>query len=333
MSDDILLLEKMPSISIDLPLTKHGYQVQSEDVFWVKHGILRSTDLRDSMDEQCIADIAACIVGGKLIDRSKDALDQIYNNEEDEYGRIGSAINVYGEDKFAEEFKFCIQEITKVCNSDGDVKLRDLIFTKRTTNAFPAIFAVLFIAFHELLIKENKKINNYKGVRDNLNNVVTRLDTKKSATGGDERRKNINSIIGLIKDNFIDSADNSHIYNSHNTIDIEDILRRSEIELANYELKQGLLMLGRNRDVDDSIHDKIFSTICAIANIGKGNKNGVVGKLLIGVTDKPSDTVRVKELDDIDAHVVGERSVVGVKERLQCLVYQWRSITDVSAMN
>ncbi|HFZ8836939.1 TPA: hypothetical protein ACIPDQ_003855, partial [Salmonella enterica subsp. enterica serovar Bareilly] len=57
-------------------------------------------------------------------------------------------------------------------------------------------------------------------------------------------RKNINSIIGLIKDNFIDSADSSHIYNSHNTVDIEDILRRSEIELANYELKQGLLMLG-----------------------------------------------------------------------------------------
>ncbi|HBD3888565.1 TPA: hypothetical protein KJF53_004579, partial [Escherichia coli] len=145
------------------------------------------------------------------------------------------------------------------------------------------------------------------------NNIVTRLDTKRSATGGEERRKNINSIIGLIKDNFIDSADSSHIYNSHNTVDIEDILRRSEIELANYELKQGLLMLGGERTIDDGIHEKIFSTICAIANIGKGNKNGVVGKLLLGVTDKPSDTSRVKELDDIDAHVVGERSVVGVK--------------------
>lgn len=78
-------------------------------------------------------------------------------------------------------------------------------------------------------------------------------------------------------------------------------------------------MLGGNRRFDDSIHDKIFSTICAIANIGKGNKNGVVGKLLIGVTDKPSDTVRVKELDDIDAHVVGERSVVGVKREAAVL--------------
>ncbi|EPJ9453173.1 DUF262 domain-containing protein [Pluralibacter gergoviae] len=318
-SDDILLLEQMPSISVDLPLTKHGYQIQSEDVFWVKHGILRSTDLRDSMDEQCIADITACIVGGRLINRSKDALDLIYNNEEDEYNRISSAINVYGEEKFTEEFKFCIQEIIKVCNSDGNVKLRDLIFTKRTTNAFPAIFAVLFIAFHELLIKENKKINNYKGVRDNLNNVVTRLDTKRSATSEKERRKNINSIIGLIKDNFIDNTDNSHIYNSHNTIDIEDILRRSEIELANYELKQGLLTLGGKRGTERGIHEKIFTTICAIANIGKGNKNGIIGKLLIGVTDKTEDALRVKALDNIDAHVVGLRSVVGVKREAEKL--------------
>ena len=137
-----------------------------------------------------------------------------------------------------------------------------------------------------MLIHENKKINNYKGVKDNLNNIVTRLDTKRSATSGEERRKNI---------------------------DIEDILRRSEIELANYELKQGLLMLGGDRTIDEGIHEKIFTTICAIANIGKGNKNGVVGKLLIGVTDKPNDTKRVKELDNVDAHIVGERSVVGIK--------------------
>ncbi|EPG4873430.1 hypothetical protein QDZ85_005233, partial [Pluralibacter gergoviae] len=152
-----------------------------------------------------------------------------------------------------------------------------------------------------------------------LNNVVTRLDTKRSATSEKERRKNINSIIGLIKDNFIDNTDNSHIYNSHNTIDIEDILRRSEIELANYELKQGLLTLGGKRGTERGIHEKIFTTICAIAKIGKGNKNGIIGKLLIGVTDKTEDALRVKALDNIDAHVVGLRSVVGVKREAEKL--------------
>jgi len=63
-SSNVLGLAQMPKISIDLPMTKHGYTVQAEDAFWVSQGILRATDLRDSMDEQCLADIAASIIGG-----------------------------------------------------------------------------------------------------------------------------------------------------------------------------------------------------------------------------------------------------------------------------
>jgi hypothetical protein len=95
-SCDVLPLYSMPSISIDLPMTKHGYLVQADEVFWVNQGILRSTDLRDSMDEQCIADIAACVVGGEPIERSKDALDEIYVPGSTEADRVLSALEVYG---------------------------------------------------------------------------------------------------------------------------------------------------------------------------------------------------------------------------------------------
>ena len=66
MSAEVLPLYSMPSISIDLPKSQHGYEVQADEVFWVQQGILRSTDLRDSMDEQCIADIAARLSGSGL---------------------------------------------------------------------------------------------------------------------------------------------------------------------------------------------------------------------------------------------------------------------------
>jgi hypothetical protein len=36
-SQEILLLKSMPAISIDLPMSNHGYTVQAEEVFWVKH--------------------------------------------------------------------------------------------------------------------------------------------------------------------------------------------------------------------------------------------------------------------------------------------------------
>src|SRR5690606_21990583 len=103
----VLPLESMPSISIDLPKSNHGYEVKADEIFWVQHGILRSTDLRDSMDEQCIADIAACIIGGTLIERSKDALDSIYASGA-EQDRIENALGVYGSARFFDEFKFCV---------------------------------------------------------------------------------------------------------------------------------------------------------------------------------------------------------------------------------
>ena len=108
----------MPSISIDLPMTKHGYQIQADDVFWVKQGILRSTDLRDSMDEQCIADIAVCIVGGQLIERSKDELDHVYEPGHPSSERVQTALEVYGSSKFADQFKYCFDQVSKIVLSD-----------------------------------------------------------------------------------------------------------------------------------------------------------------------------------------------------------------------
>jgi hypothetical protein len=113
-SGDVLPLRSMPSISIDLPMAKHGYAVRAEEVVWVEQGILRSTDLRDSMDEQCIADIAACIIGGQLIERSKDALDDIYDSITGECARVQAALEVYGSERFAEEFKYCVDELLSV---------------------------------------------------------------------------------------------------------------------------------------------------------------------------------------------------------------------------
>ena len=171
-SSNEIKLSQMPSISIDLPRTKHGYEVVADEVFWVEQGILRSTDLRDSMDEQCIADIAASIVGGQLIERSKEALDKAYDAQNNENGRLVAALSVYGADRFESEFKYCIDEVLKVCNAGGPQRLRNVLFAKRSTNPFPAIFAVLFIAFHESLVQGNKVIADYVGVKKAISEIA-----------------------------------------------------------------------------------------------------------------------------------------------------------------
>lgn len=305
---EVLPLKLMPSISIDLPMTKHGYQVQADEVFWVNQGILRSTDLRDSMDEQCVADIAACIVGGNLIERSKDILDKIYQLDSSESERISDALNYYGSQKFSEEFKYCVDEVLKVCNEGTPEKLRDFIFRTRTTNPFPSVFATILIALHELIVRDNSQITDYLGVKNALKNLAGRIETGRKATSADERRKNIDTVKGLIGNFFSKSTDRLNIYGNHAITDIEAAIRRSEIELANYELKQGLLSLSDQRDIDPNLIDKVINTVCAIANNGPNN----LGKVIIGVTDKDADAQRVKQLDNIDPKKVGKRYVVGV---------------------
>ncbi|MGV9722833.1 GmrSD restriction endonuclease domain-containing protein [Nocardia beijingensis] len=311
-SSPVLGLEQMPSISIDLPKTKHGYQVIADEIFWVEHGVLRSTDLRDSMDEQCIADIAASIVGGEIIERSKDALDEIYESGTADNARIENALRSYGSERFAEEFKQCIDEIRKVCDNGQSAKLRTILFKKSSTNAFAAVFAVLLVAFHESLFKGGKKIADYAGVRSSITGLYDRIDTSRGSTSPEERRKNINVIKGLIGEHLVD-AEPRDLGAAHSTVDIDNLIRRSAVELPDYELKQGLLQLTNSKTIDPSIIDKVIRTICAIAN------NARPGTILIGVTDKPADADRIKSLYGINPRVVGDRHIVGYRREADAL--------------
>lgn len=337
-SSDILLLRSMPSISVDLPKTKHGYMVKAEDVFWVAEGILRSTDLRDSMDEQCIADIAACIVRGDLIERAKDELDDIYDPGSDLSNAVLSGLEVYGPQSFCDEFKFCVDQIRKVCDAgSGDpVRLRELAFGKGTTNAFPSLFATLLIAFHELIVKEHRMISDYGGVRIALTNVNQRIKSGMRATSPAERRKNIDVVKGLIANCFVEADNAPVIYGNHAATDIGAIIRRSEIELADYELKQGLLSLSGKRSIDKEILTKVLKTICAIANNGKDR----VGKVIIGVTDKDEDAERIARLDSIVPIKVGRRNIVGVVREARLMqisteayVAKWRDAVRNSPLS
>ncbi len=310
-SADILPLSSMPEISIDLPMSKHGYSIPAEEVFWVQQGILRSTNLRDSMDEQCIADIAASIVGGQVLERSKEALDNVYDTPGVDSVQLNTALQVYGADRFAEEFKFCIDEVRNIVEAGTPQRLRALLFKNATNNPFPNVFAVLLIALHEALIGDATRVSNYESLKNAITDLAGRISTGRKA---EDRRKNIDIVKGLISSSLVPGTPLKYV-GGHSTLDIDSIIRRSEVELPHYELKQGLLRLDSTRTLDTQVIEKIIKTICAIANNGKDRE----GKVLIGVADKEADAKRIEGLDSLSARTVSNRFVVGVKREANYL--------------
>jgi len=61
-SEENVPLSLMPEISVQGVKTVHGYGISAEHTFWSKQGILHFSSLRDSLDEQMVADIVACIL-------------------------------------------------------------------------------------------------------------------------------------------------------------------------------------------------------------------------------------------------------------------------------
>lgn len=314
-SGDVLTLGDMPEISIDLPMAKHGYQVLAGEVFWVRQGVLRSTDLRDAMDEQCVADIAASVVGGQIIPRSKEALDEIYTDGTAESERVAAALTSYGAEKFSSEMKYLIDQIEGICDTgNSPTKLRELLFSQRTTNAFPAVFAVIAIALYELLIAEDQKVADFSAVQKALRGLDKRIETSRRSTSSEQRRKNVDTVKGLISPHLVPAEDRA-LYDDQSATDIDGAIRRSEIEAPHYELKQGILRLDSNKQIDPGMLDKVIESTCAIANNGP-RRSGV---LILGVADTESDRKRVEQLYGISARAVGRKFVVGVRREAEAL--------------
>jgi hypothetical protein len=313
-SFETLPLYQMPEISVDLPMTKYGYSVQAEDVFWVKQGVLRSTDLRDSLDEQVIADLTACIVSENLIERSKEVLDNIYDPSKTESATITAKFASYGgADKIAPEIKYCIETIEKIVTAGN--KARSIIFPTKTTNPFPTVFSTIFLAIHELSFKDQLVLADAAGANGALTNLQASLNTGRDALTADMRRKNINVVKGLLRDHFVTGDISQIAFGVRRELDIKNTLNRSQIETPRFEFKQGILRLDANRPTDENVFTKVLQSVCAIANIGPKSS----GAVFVGVADKKADAQRIAQLDKIEPSELGSRWVVGIERETKIL--------------
>ena len=191
-SEDNVPLSLMPEISVQGVKVVHGYGISAENTFWSREGVLHFSSLRDSLDEQTIADIVACILSPEPIQRSRLALDRIYTPGSKEYKRVEDLLSSYGEDDLCRDFLTVFDRIQIACDKIPEGNLQDVISKGQHNNEVSTIFAALFMAFYELIIKRGMDVHDYSKLISGLADL--QVTTQRKAIEPAKRRANINSI-------------------------------------------------------------------------------------------------------------------------------------------
>jgi len=313
-TDDVIELSKMPSISIDgvKKSDKQGYGINAEDTFWVRQGILTSKDLRDSVDEQIIADLSASILLKKPFASSKENLDELYDSNSSASQSVITALLTYREAKLEEEINTTISTILDVINNidKGKYAFKNLVIPEGKASSSRTPFYAVFMAFYRLIVLEGKKPSDYRGIGDALSGLNEKLAKDKHHVTVEDRNHNVRLTYGLLADHFVIASPSLVGHGQGLIIEFEASLSRSKVETARYEMKQGILNIDVKGKINTDLLDKINEIICSMANIGPDSSGG---NIFIGIADDISDAETIERRYGIEKTTFGGKYIVGIE--------------------
>lgn len=319
---DIVPLRKMPLLSIS---NRHlDYGVDVTEIFWVKQNILRSNDVRESLDEQLVLDILLDCLVEPMETTTKSVRDSAYDfaaaaDEPDDEGTgtvsVDALLGAYGLEKFSADFIAVYDEIRSILelNDEGFSKLIGLAPSGRSARYFHA----LFVALWELRFKDSphRRVHDASAVRERLRNISRSANI---TSGGDWRaeskRQTIDSFKGILRESLAAfSQTEEDLQRFGYATHVESLLTNALVEQQSFDCKQGLYRLDSERKLDTECLERVLQTLTAMANMGPTS----TGYVLLGIADKKADAERVALLDAVTPidvrgfHVVGlEREAV-----------------------
>lgn len=317
---NVLPLNAMKKISItnrDLP-----YGINVEDVFWIKNGILSKENLRQSRDEELVADIVAYMVSDEPVPSRSELLDDYFGvsfpldgARLERFEAMDQAIRKRSVELVVADFQRVL-DILIIIIKEANCSFSSLLFPgSGTGNPIPRYFQSVFLAIHQIVIRDGKKINNVKGVVDKLTDLGKNISNQEGGRWGVENRSSaIEGVYGRIRRYFVkdENADPAKV---HWITAFQTLLTSSKTEQPAYDFKQGFLELSKSPKFDMDSFSKILETCAAIANIQKGHK----GYVVVGVSDKIKTSERVSELFDVRPIKFEDFQVTGVEHEASFL--------------
>ena len=286
-----IILNDMQKISITSRDLSYGISV--DELFWTKNGIIRREHVRESKDEEIVADILAAMIYDEMPRSSSKMLDEYYGLGGDgkRANELDEKIRINGYDQIHDHFFAVYDEIKALLSISGKTFI-DLISRARSFDKVPRYFQIIFLAFYKLLIKQNMKIVSQYEVLKVLDGITDNVTL--SQGGGNwsaiERENSTNAIVGMLSKCFAENTEDPAIVKW--STELETILRQSEIEQTSFDFKLGFYNLV-TKDFNQQVLDKSVKTLTAMAN--RGPKT--IGYVIIGVADKEEDALQLAAID------------------------------------
>lgn len=308
---DILDLNSMKNISITNRNLDYGISI--EDIFWVKNNIISKEDLRQSKDEEIIADLVAWVVLDKGIRSSSEILNELYGyGVNTEINSLASNLEIQiqkiNEEIIISNVQFVFDKLIEVINSSGK-NFNSLLFDNQQAK-IGRYFQIVFLSFYQLLIDEGLKISDNKGLLSLLDKAGDRIITL-AAGGGNwsakEKQTQSDALCGVIRGKFVKSEVNDPARNQWIT-KFENILMQSSTEQTLYDFKLGLHDLSENDKFNQDLFSKIIKTLTAMANTLKNS----TGYCLIGVADTQQSAKKHKEIYSVDHIAYSNFYITGI---------------------
>ncbi|MBU4357555.1 MAG: DUF262 domain-containing protein [Planctomycetes bacterium] len=311
-AQDTLVLNKMKDISISNSSLEYGINV--DEIFWVKQSILPREKVRESRDEEIIADVLAYMLLDEKPYSNKELLDSYYGiytskiNEE-RYNKLENKIQKDTPALIISQFLLVYDEL-RVILSKTNKQFNKLMFRDASSNV-PRYFQAIFLALFELIIQKNKKVRDYAALIQKLDNIGSHINVGTGAGGvwtAADRTNSVNAVLGIIESAFSTREDGDPALSSWTT-EFENILMQSFTEQSMYDFKQGFFRLDSSNAFDETAFGKYIKTASAIANIGPSS----VGYLIIGVADCVSDAEKIEATYGVSRQKYNNFYVFGIE--------------------
>lgn len=294
-ASDVLNLNAMKEISITNKSLDYGINV--ENIFWVKNNIITKEYLRESRDEEIIADIVAWVSIGKSVRSSSDVLDQLYGFDDDDFSskesslaiQVENEIQKNGGDGISANIQYVLDNLISLLEKSGK-NFNSLLFERQQAK-IARYFQIVFLALYRLMIDEGLEISNEKELIKKLDKAGDKT-IKLSAGGGNwsakEKQTAIDAFSGVLRGCFIKSKTNDPSRNQWVTR-FENILMQSSTEQTLYDFKMGLHNLSKKEnEFNEELFSKIVKTLTAMANTLPSS----TGYCIVGVSDTKESAER-----------------------------------------